>query len=66
MFLFISIPYLTDLSQLFNPIPFLSGNLCVLYNVMIWNASFPGWHFPAFYGVYQKIFLVTTHGGDLW
>ena len=33
---------------------FLSGDFCVLYNVLLWNVSFPGWRFPAFYGLYQK------------
>ena len=33
---------------------FLSGDFCVLYNVLLWNVSFSGWHFPAFYGLYQK------------
>ena len=27
----------------------LSGDLCVMYNVVLWNISFSGWHFLAFY-----------------
>ena len=38
----------------------LSGDLCVLYNVMFWNISFPWWWFPEFYGLQQKIFLLLT------
>ena len=30
---------------------FLSGDLFVVYNVMLWNISFPGWRFPTFYGL---------------
>ena len=40
--------------------------VCVLYNAMFWNISFPGWCFPAFYGLYQKNFIVTNYGGELW
>ena len=35
---------------------FLSGDLCALHNFMLWNISFPGWRFPAFYRFYQKHF----------
>ena len=35
---------------------FTSDNLCVLYNVMPWNISFPGWCVPVFYRLYQKNF----------
>ena len=30
---------------------FLIGDLCALCNVMLWNISFPGWHFWGFYGL---------------
>ena len=33
--------------------------ICVLYNVMLWNISFPGWGFSAFYGLYQKLFFLS-------
>ena len=40
--------------------------ICALYNVLLWNISFPGWHFLAFYGLYQKKFvspaMVATFG----
>ena len=45
---------------------FPNGDLCVLYNVLLRNISFPGWHFLAFYGLYQKNFvspaMVATFG----
>ena len=41
---------------MFIPIAFLSANFCLLYNVMLWNISFPGWYFLAFCGLYQKRF----------
>ena len=33
---------------------FLIGDLFVLYDIMLWNISFPGRHFVAFYGLWQK------------
>ena len=30
---------------------FLSGDLLILYNVILWNISFPGWCFLVFYGL---------------
>ena len=33
---------------------FLSGDLFMLYNVVLWKISFPGWYFPASYGLYQN------------
>ena len=31
--------------------------VCVLHNVMLWNISFSGWRFRAFYGLYRKMFF---------
>lgn len=48
---------------------FVSGDLCVFYNVMLWYISLPGWCFPAFYGLHQKkkkllLTMVPSFGKD--
>ena len=46
---FIFIPYPNQVYDN-NKKLFLSGDLCVLYNVMLWNISFPGWCFQCSIG----------------
>ena len=53
--LFISIPYPNQVYDKQKK-AFLSGDLRVLYSVMLWNIYFPGWRFSAFYGLHQHFF----------
>ena len=41
---------------------FLCEDLCVFYNVMVWNIYFSGWCFPTFYWLQQK--KISCH--QLW
>ena len=47
--LFISSPYPNQVHD--KEKTFLNGDLCVLYNVMLWNIYFPEWRFPVSSGL---------------
>ena len=48
--LFISIPYPNQVYDKQKKKHF-SVVICVMYIVMLWNISFPGWRFPVFYSL---------------
>ena len=60
--LFISSPHPNQVYEKQIKKIFLSGDLCVLYNVMLWNVFFPEWHFTVFSGLLQKKLLQTMVG----